>query len=71
MKIDIHSHILPKEWPDLKKVMMINLLNYFWNFSMLLLQTDLFFWELGVKFLCFRSDLKLFGSTDFLVFKND
>jgi hypothetical protein len=33
MKIDIHSHILPKEWPDLEKVMVINLLNYFWNFS--------------------------------------
>lgn len=29
MKIDIHSHILPKEWPDLEKVMVINLLNYF------------------------------------------
>lgn len=23
MKIDIHSHILPKEWPDLKKVIRV------------------------------------------------
>lgn len=54
--------------------MVINLLNYFWNFSrvfsLLLLQVYLFFGELDVKFLCSGSDFKLFGSSDFPVFKN-
>jgi len=28
MKIDIHNHILPKEWPDLKQVGCIRCWNY-------------------------------------------
>lgn len=71
MKIDIHSHILPKEWPDLNKVRAINLLNYFWNVSgasQSLCYKTLFFCKLDAKFLCFGSGLKLFGSSDFQFF---
>lgn len=32
MKIDIHTHILPKEWPDLEKVMVTEVLNSSWTF---------------------------------------
>ena len=27
-KLDIHNHILPKQWPDLKEVLIDYILNY-------------------------------------------
>jgi hypothetical protein len=74
MKIDIHTHILPKEWPDLEKVMVTNVLDSFWTTPLFIDFSLHWRWNGMESFFILGGVgmiLKLLGSSNFLLFKDD